>query len=119
MKMKITEFLRLTTNKKKLLRVISEVHTYRPIDPDAEICIGFSPQSGRVIYHDGRHRSMIKLLGGEEFVDVRLYKHDESGFCPDEYSWCKNHFERVFGKQCPVDSVDSLISQFDKEVVCL
>ena len=80
------QFLTLTAKPEKRARVMAEVssrpeHIYGQGNP---FCLGVDINTGKVIYHDGRHRAAQALLRGDQEVPVQVRLHDASIRLTDE-----------------------------------
>ncbi|OQX39837.1 MAG: hypothetical protein B0D91_00695 [Oceanospirillales bacterium LUC14_002_19_P2] len=91
MRMNPEDFLCLTTTQEKLAAIMTEVvarpaHVYGQGNPQ---CLGIDIHTGKVLYHDGRHRAAQAKLEKQSFeVEIRL--HDASHRLSDE-EMCTRH----------------------------
>ena len=85
------DFLSLTTTPEKLAAIMEEVsaspsHVYGQGNPQ---CLGVDIHTGKVLYHDGRHRAARAKLNSELF-DIEIRLHDASRRLSDE-EMCVRH----------------------------
>ena len=78
-------FLTLTARPEKLARVMAEVNA-RPghaYGQGAPWCLGVDIETGKVLYHDGRHRAARALLNGDSTIPVSVRLHHRQHFATD------------------------------------